>query len=80
MANNSTYELSSSNELDFINEDPSNEGENDIAEFELNISPSEGESSKQSNKRNFLAKKKIEQLQEERRLKKFDDDYYDDWD
>ena len=27
-----------------------------------------------------LAKKKIEQLQEERRLRRFNEDYYDDWD
>jgi hypothetical protein len=43
------------------------------------VSSSEEKSSKHQNKRNFLANKKIEQLQEERRFRKFDDENYDDW-
>jgi hypothetical protein len=82
MTNNSNYKLSSSDQLDFTLEEPSNEidNDNDIADFELNTTPTEGRNSRHCNKRNFLAKKKIEQLQEERQLKKLDDDYYDDWD
>jgi len=80
MTIDSNYELSSSNDLDFNSDEPSSEFDKDIAEFELNVSSSEEESSKHKNKRNFLAKKKIEQLQEERRLRKFDDESYDDWD
>jgi hypothetical protein len=80
MTHDSNYELSSSNELDFNSEEPSSELDNNIAEFELSVNPSEGKSSRFSNKRNFLAKKKIEQLQEDRRLKKLDQDYYDDLD
>jgi hypothetical protein len=76
----STYELPSSNDLDFNNDEPSGDGENDIAEFELNLSNSEERSSKHNNKRNFIAKKKIEELQEERRLRKLDEGNYDDWD
>jgi len=81
MAINPTYDVSSSSEeLDFDNEESSNELSNDIAEFELNSGSSEGKNNKTNHKRSFLAKKKIEQLHEERRLKKFEDDYYDDWD
>jgi len=80
MAIDPTYNLPSSDELDFNNEESSNELSNEIAEFELDSEPSERKSSKKNHKRNFLAKKKIEQLQEERRLKRFDDDYYGDWD
>jgi hypothetical protein len=76
----STYELPSSNDLDFNNDESSGDGENDIAEFELNLSNSEERSSKHNNKRNFIAKKKIEQLHEERRLRKLDEGNYDDWD
>lgn len=71
-----TDNLPSSDELDFDNEESSNE----LAELELNSESSERKSSKQNNKRIFLAKQKIEQLQEERRLKRFEDDYYGDWD
>ena len=74
------YDVSSSEELDFENEESSSELSNEIAEFELNSESIERKSSKSNNKRNFLAKKKIEQLHEERRLKKFEDDYYGDWD
>lgn len=76
----STYELPSSSDLDFNNDESSSEDENDIAEFELNVSNSEERNSKHNNKRNYLAKKKIEQLQEDRRLRKLDAVNYDDWD
>jgi hypothetical protein len=80
MAKDPTDNLPSSDELDFDNEEYSNELSNEIAEFELNSESSEKKSSKQNNQRNFLAKQKIEQLQEKRRLKRFEDDYYGDWD
>jgi hypothetical protein len=79
MTIDSNYELTSSNDLDFNSDEPSSYIDNDIAEFELNVSSSEEESSKHQNKRNFLANKKIEQLQEECRFRKFDDENYDDW-
>ena len=78
MSIDSDYESSSSEELDFNSDESSSEFDNNVAEFELNISSTDVKKSKQSNKRNFLAKKKIEQLQEERRLRKLDEDYYDD--
>ena len=80
MAIDPTFDESSSEELDFDNEESSSDLSNDIAEFELNSGSNVGKNSKANYKRNFLAKKRIEQLQEERRLKKFEDDYYGDWD
>jgi hypothetical protein len=80
MAIDPTNNLPSSDELYFDNEESSNELSNEIAEFELNSESSENKSSKKNNKRNFLAKQKIAQLQEESRLKRFEDDYYGDWD
>lgn len=68
------YKFESSDELDF-GDDQAN-----VADFELDSAPIENKKSKHNNKRNFEAKKRIEQLQEERRLKKFDENYYDDWD
>ena len=79
MAIDPTDNLPAADELDFDNAESSNELSNEIAEFELDSEPNE-KSSKKNNKRNFDAKKKIEQLHEERRLKRFDDDYYGDWD
>jgi hypothetical protein len=76
---NPTDNLPSSDELDFDNEESSNELSNEIAEFELNSESSE-KSSKKNSKRSFDAKQRIEQLHEERRLKRFEDDYYGDWD
>ena len=78
MVIDTNYDLLSSEELNFDSEESSSNLGNEIAEFELNSGASEGKSSKKNNKRNFDAKKKIEQLQEERRLKKFEDDYYGD--
>ena len=80
MAIDSNYDLASSDELDFESDESSNELSNEIAEFELNSASNDGKSSKKNSKRNYLVKKKIEQLQEERRLKKLEGDYYDDWD
>jgi len=80
MAIDPTNNLPSSGELGFDNEESSNELSNEIAEFELNSESSEKKSTKQNNKRYFLVKQKIELLQEERRLKRFEDDYYGDWD
>ena len=80
MTINSNYELSSSDDIDFNDDESIDEFDNSVADFDLNTAPSEGKNSKHSNKRNYLAKKKIEQLQEERRLRKLDEDYYDDWD
>ena len=54
--------------------------DNDIAEFELNLDTTIRKKSKHTTKRNFIAMRKIEQLQEERRLRKINDDFYDDWD
>jgi len=80
MTLNPNYELSSSADIDFNDEKPKDELDNSVADFDLDIAPTEGNSSKHINKRNYLAKKKIELLQEERRLRKLDQDYYDDWD
>ncbi len=80
MAIDPTFDESSSEELGFDHEESSSDLSNDIAEFELNSGSNEGKNSKANHKRNFLAKKRIEQLQEERRLKKFEEDYYGDWD
>ena len=43
MTINSNYELPSSNDLDFNNGEPSSDIDNNIAEFELNLSSSEDE-------------------------------------
>jgi hypothetical protein len=80
MTLNPNYELPSSADIDFNDDVPKDELENNVADFDLDTAPTEGKSSKHINKRNYLAKKKIEQIQEEQRLKKLDADYYDDWD
>jgi hypothetical protein len=77
MTYDSNSEFSSTNEVDFGDDDASNQLDNDIAEFELNSTPGEGKRIKQNKKRTYHSKRKIEELQEERRLKKFDEDYYD---
>lgn len=79
MATDFNYDFPSSSDED-INDDTSDELDSDIAQLESTIDPSDGNNAKQRNARNYLAKKKIEQLQEERRLRKLEDDYYDDWD
>jgi len=78
MTIDSNYELPPAN--DFDDDEDSIEPDNDIADFELNVSSSEEKNSKYNSKRSFLAKQRIEQLQEERRLRKLEEDYYDDWD
>jgi len=80
MTLNPNYELPSSADIDFNDDVPKDELDNNVADFDLDTAPTEGKSSKHINKRNYLAKKKIEQIQEEQRLKKLDADYYDDWD
>ena len=70
---------SSDDDLDFNEEEASNDLDNDIAEFESYIASAERKKSKHTNKRNYIAMRKIEQLQEERRLRKLNEDYYDDW-
>jgi hypothetical protein len=80
MTLNPNYELPSSAEADFDDDEPKGELESNAADFDLDTAPTEGKSSKHINKRIYLAKQKIEQLQEERRLRKLDEDYYDDWD
>jgi hypothetical protein len=80
MTLNPNYELSSSADIDLNDDEPKYELDNNVADFDLDTAPTEGNSSKHINKRNYLAKKKIERLQEERRLRKLDTDYYDDWD
>lgn len=74
------YEIPASNELDLNSDEAESEFDNDMADLELSLPASDVKTSKQNSKRNFLAKRKIEQLQEERRLKRLDEDYYDDWD
>jgi hypothetical protein len=80
MTIDSDYELPSSGDSDFNNNDSSSEFDNNIADFDLDASSPEENTPKQNNKRNYLAKKKIEQLKEERQLRKLFDDDYDDWD
>jgi len=70
---------SSDDELDFSEEGSGNDLDNDIAEFESYITSAERKKSKHTNKRNYIAMRKIERLKEERRLKKLNEDYYDDW-
>jgi len=79
MTLDSTYELSSSDKVDLSSGESLNNF-NNIADFTLDLMSEEVKSSKQSNKHNFLVKQRIEQLQEERRLRRFDEDYYADWD
>ncbi|TYK65284.1 hypothetical protein [Colwellia echini] len=80
MTMNTNYELPDFDNEYFDNQGASDDIENNIAEFELSVHSTEEKSSKHNNKRNFLAKKKLEQLQKDSRRSKFDDDNYDDWD
>lgn len=80
MSNNPNYNLDESNDLDFDDEGSSDISSNNVADFELSTEAANAKYSKSSNKRNFEAKRKIEQLQEKRRLQKLDENYYDDWD
>lgn len=80
MTIDSDYELPSSGDSDINSDDSSSEFDNSVADFDLNTSFADGSTTKQNNKRSYLAKKKIEQLKEERQLRKLFDDDYDDWD
>jgi hypothetical protein len=71
---------SSNDELSFDENDSSIELDSNIAEFESDLASTDRKKSKHANKRNFNAMRKIEQLQEERRLRKLNEDFYDDWD
>jgi len=77
MNNKSISYQNDDSELLFADEDVS---VNQIADFELEAEVVTKKKSKHNEKRNYLAKKKIEELQEERRMKKFDEYDYDDWD
>lgn len=79
MTINTNYESSSDDDFDFDTDEISNETDNDIAEFELHSSPTEAKQSKHNNKRIFLAKKKIEESQFGRKLKKYGADDDGDW-
>ena len=80
MAIATQYEMDSSDDLNFNGDDDYLELDNNIADFELSNGSNTVKNSRQKHRRNFLAKKKIEQLQEARRLKKLEEDYFDDWD
>jgi hypothetical protein len=80
MAIATQYEMDSSDDLNFNGDDDYLELDNNIADFELSTGSNEVKNSRQNHKRNFLAKKKIEQLQEAKRLRKLEEDYFDDWD
>lgn len=54
-----------------------NKLESNLTESDLSSEPKEGKISTHNNKRDYIARRKIEQLQEEIRLKKL---YEDDWD
>lgn len=69
---------SPSDELDLSEDESQIDSDNNIAEFELDTT--ERKNNKHNKKRNYDAMRKIEQLEEERRLKKCNEDYYDDWD
>ena len=80
MTIDSNYELSSSDDSDFNNDDSSEKFEDNINDIDFETNPDQVKSSKKNNKRSYEAKKKIELLKEERRLRKLIEDDYDDWD
>lgn len=79
MTLDSSYELSSSDSVDVNSGEPLN-NVNTMTDFTLDFLSDEVVSSKQRNRHSFLVKQRIEDLQEERRLRKFDEDYFSDWD
>ncbi|TMM42509.1 PA3496 family putative envelope integrity protein [Colwellia ponticola] len=83
MTLDSSYELSSSDSVDVNSGEPLN-NVNTMTDFTLDFLSDEVSdevvSSKQRNRHSFLVKQRIEDLQEERRLRKFDEDYFSDWD
>jgi hypothetical protein len=80
MTIDSNYELSSSDDSDFNNDDSSEKFEDNINDIDFETNPDQVKSSKKNNKRSYEAKKKIELLKEERRLRKLIENDYDDWD
>lgn len=64
-------------ELSF--DDSEIELKNTSTELDVDFAPTEQKKSRHMNKRNYLAKKKIEQLQEDRRLRELNQDFFDDW-
>lgn len=80
MTIDSNYELSSSDDSDFNNDDSSEKFEDNINDIDFETNPDQVKSSKKNNKRSYEAKKKIELLKEERRLRSLIEDDYDDWD
>ena len=79
MTINTNYELSASDDVSFDDDQSSNEFDNDIAEFEPHANTKNVKKSKNSKKFNFIARRKIEQLHEDRQLRKLDLNYYDEW-
>lgn len=77
MTINPNTKLPSLNDSDFYQDDSFGDFDNDMADFV--IDSTQGKSSKQSSKRNYQTKKKLERLKDERRARKYDDDDYDDW-
>lgn len=70
----------SSEDLDYATDESSSDFDDNLTEIDTLDGVSDERKSKNSNKNNLLAKKRIEQLQEERELKKLIEDCYDDWD
>ena len=79
MTLDSSYEISSSDGVD-VDSGESLNSINTMADFTVDFLPEEAVSSKQRNRHNFLVKQRIEDLQEARRLRKFDEDYFADLD
>ena len=80
MSSASNYELPTTDESDFSNEDSSDELETSTVDYDFEKDPTQLKVSKRDAKRSYEAKKKIELLKEERRLKKLFENDYDDWD
>lgn len=76
----SNYKLSSTDESDFTNDDTPDEFENTSVDYDFEADSTQLKVSKRDTKRSYEAKKKIELLKEERRLRKLFEDDYDDWD
>lgn len=80
MTIDSNYNLPSSDEPDFDNDESTSEIDDGITELELSINPELDKTAKQKNTRNHFAMRRIEQLKEERELRKLNEGYFDDWD
>ena len=76
----SNYKLSSTDESDFTNDYTPDEFENTSVDYDFEADSTQLKVSKRDTKRSYEAKKKIELLKEERRLRKLFEDDYDDWD